>query len=99
MSVKVPPMSIPSEWWASLLLELQVLERRGIREPGNEAGARLLDPRPHAPDERQVVDGNVDDLLLNALLDLVDQRLALLRVELPALAHEEVVDVGEAAVG
>src|SRR6187431_632550 len=97
-------MSMPREYWAiarapSPRLELEVLRGRRVREPGNEAGPALGHPRPDPPDERQLVDRHVDRLLDQELLDLAEQRLALLRLELAALPRVELVDLGQASVG
>src|SRR5882762_5998367 len=66
MSVKVPPMSIPSEYWATSLLQPQVFRGRRVSVAGNQPRARL--------------------------------GLALLGVELAALAMVEIVDLRHAAV-
>src|SRR6202035_5500492 len=99
MSVKVPPMSIPSEYWAMGLLQPQVFRGRRVPVARNQPRARLGHARAHAPDEGQVVDRDVDDLIVDDLLDLVKLGLALLGVELAALAMIEIVDLGHAAVG
>src|SRR6187455_2294351 len=94
-------MSTPRAYWGTrgLLPQPHVLHRGRVRVAGNEAGPALLDARPHAPDERQVVDGHVDHLVVDDRLDAMEERLALLGVALPALLHEEIVDLGIAAVG
>src|SRR5438270_5763873 len=93
-SVKVPPMSMPSEERATpLLLELQILRGGGVRVAGDEPGAALLHARPHAPDEPEVVDRDVERLARHDLLDLVDELFALLRVELLRLPRVEIVDL------
>src|SRR5438105_6642479 len=93
-------MSIPSEYRATpLLLELQVLRGGGVGVPGNQPGAGFLHTRPHAPDERQLVERDVERLVGDDLLDLVDELLALLRIELLRLPREEIVDPGMRAVG
>src|SRR4029453_5301454 len=103
-SVKVPPMSMPREYWAirripSPGLELEILRGRRVREPGDEAGSALGHPRPDAPDEGQLVDRHGDCFLEQELLDLAEQRLALLRVQLASLARVEIVDLRETPVG
>src|SRR5260370_2940786 len=99
-----PPMSMPSEYWAtagapSARLEPEVLRGRRVGEAGDEPGPAFLEARPDPPDEGQLVDRHVDHLVHEGLLDLGEQRLALLGIELPSLARVEVVDLGQAPVG
>src|SRR4249920_3793877 len=63
---------------SSLALELQVLIRRGVGLVLDEAEARLLHPGADAVEERQLPDGREHDAVVRDLLDLVQQRLALL---------------------
>src|SRR5215470_2700325 len=80
---------------ASLVLQLEVLEGRGIPEAGNAARAFVGYPRPHAPDEGLLEEGDGDDLVAHDdALDIVHHRLALLRIDLPRLAGIEIVDLG-----
>src|SRR6266851_442574 len=53
MSVKVPPMSIPSEYWATSLLEPQVFRGRRVSVAGDQPRARLGHARTDAPDDDQ----------------------------------------------
>src|SRR5262245_38258716 len=53
------------------LLELEVLERRRIREAGDAAIAGIGHLRSDAPDERLLEEGNGRDLVADDLLDLV----------------------------
>src|SRR5436309_3221991 len=61
--------------------------------------ARPFDARPHADREAEVIDRRERDLVVDLALDLVQQRLALLLVELPGLALEEVVHLRKRAGG
>src|SRR5262245_37760920 len=71
------------------LLELEVLERRRVREAGNPAVAGVGHLRPHAPDERLLEEGNGRDRVADDLLDLMHHRLTFLRIELARLADVE----------
>src|SRR5215813_10734264 len=53
------------------LLELEVLERRRVREARNAAIAGVGHLRSHAPDERLLEERDVDRLVADDLLDLV----------------------------
>src|SRR6266446_10668851 len=79
-------------------LDFQILEGRRVGEARNEVGPAHLDAGSDAPDERQVVDGHVHDVLGHDRLHPVHERLALLRVQLAGLAGEEVVHLGQRAV-
>src|SRR6266540_649657 len=79
-------------------LQLQILQRSGIREALDEIDARLLDARADAPDERELVDRDVRHSIVQGLLDLVEQGLALLHVQFPRLTLEEILDLGEDAI-
>src|SRR5919197_4748853 len=78
--------------------DLHVLVRRGVRVAGDQAEPRLLDPWADAVQERELPDRDEDLLLVHELLDLHEDRLALLPVELRGLLAEEPVDVRVAAV-
>src|SRR5207245_10160869 len=67
------------------------------REAADQVDARLLHARADAPDERQLVDRDVRHPVVEDLLDLVQQRLALLHVQLPDLTLEEILDLGDDA--
>src|SRR5205823_15000628 len=73
--------------------DLEVLVGRRVREALDPVDARLLDPRPDAPEERQLVDGYVQHPVVHDLLDLVEQGLALLSIQLAGLPLEEVLDL------
>src|SRR5207249_11745020 len=55
------------------------------------------DPRPDAPEERQLVDGYVQHPVVHDLLDLVEQSLALLSIQLAGLPLEAVLDLRDHA--
>src|SRR5262245_166393 len=80
-------------------LHPHVLERAGVGEALDQVDARLVHARTDAPDERQLVDRHVDDLVVQDLLDLVQERLAPLRVGLARLPLEEVLYLGQDARG
>ena len=61
-------------------------------EPG------LLDPRSRAVQEREFPDRGVDSLLVQQLLQAVEDRFALLHVELARLLPVETIEVGVAPV-
>src|SRR6266581_4316241 len=77
----------------STRLDSQILVGRGVGEPLDVIRACLLDPRTHAPEERELEDRHVEHPVVHDLLDLVQHRLALLPVELARLALEEVLDL------
>src|SRR5438552_9350031 len=83
----------------SLPLELQVLVRRQPRIVGDEAEPRFRDARTHSLQEGQLPDRKDHGLDVDQLLDAMEKRLALLRVELTRLLLEEPVDVGVPPVG
>src|SRR5262249_30969862 len=62
------------------LFELEVLERRRVREAGDAAVAGVGHLRSHAPDERLLEEGDGGDLVTDDLLDLVHHGLALLGI-------------------
>src|SRR5256886_3849227 len=82
----------------SLRLELHVLVRRRIGVAGDQPQTRLLHPGPVAVDERELPDRDEHRLLVHDLLDLVQQRLALLAIQLGSLILEERIDLRIAAV-
>src|SRR5262245_58968919 len=84
---------------APLLLQAHVLRRAGARVAPDDVDARLLGPRAAAPGERQLVDGHVHHAIDQRLLDLVEERLAPLRIGLARLALEEVLDLRQRARG
>ena len=86
----------PTARTTALLLELQILAGRGVGEALDQAGAGLRHARAHAPDESQLEDRRDHHLVGDDLLDLVEQRLALLRGRAPGLALEEIVDLAAA---
>src|SRR2546430_12413905 len=83
----------------SLPLELDVLVRRRPRIVGDEAEPRFRDARTHSLQEGQLPDRKDHGLDVDQLLDAMEKRLALLRVELTRLLLEEPVDVGVPPVG
>src|SRR3989441_6542717 len=78
----------------SLPLELHVLVRRRPRIVGDEAHPRFRDARTHSLQEGQLPDRKDHGLVVDQLLDAMEGRLSLLRVELTRLLLEEPVDVG-----
>src|SRR6266487_5764332 len=84
----------PARLWS---LDPDVLQRARVGEASDQVDSWLLDAGANAPDERQLVDRNLDHAVVEDALDLVDQRLALLRVRLPRLALEQVLDLGDHA--
>src|SRR5438034_3300839 len=83
----------------SLRLELQVLVRRRPRIVRDEAEPRLLHTWADPLQEGELPDGKDHGLLVDQLLDAMEERLALLRIELARLLLEEPVDVGISPVG
>src|SRR4030095_12476522 len=79
-------------------LEPNVLVRRRGRGRGNQGERRLLHSRSEGADESVLPDRGEHDALVQDLLDLMQQLLALLAVELLGLALEEILDLGEDAV-
>src|SRR5919201_5624230 len=71
-------------------LQAHVLQRPGVREAPDEIDPGLGHAGAHAPDEGQLVDRHVRDAIVQDLLDLMHERLALLDVGLARLALEEV---------
>src|SRR6266850_6210040 len=63
-------------------LERQILVGGGIGEPLDVVDAGLPDARADAPEEGELVDGHVHHPVVDDLLDLVEQALALLPVQL-----------------
>src|SRR6516164_7483935 len=78
-------------------LECYVLIRSGVREACNLAKPRLPDPRAHTIDEPELPDRCKDRPLVNELLHLVQDCLALLLIELGCLLLEQRVDLRIAA--
>src|SRR5439155_16751207 len=83
----------------SRTLELEILVGRRVGVAPDQVDPRLLDPRTDAPDERELIDRHVGHAIVQNLLDLVQQRFPLLRVELARLTLEEVLDLGDYAGG
>src|SRR3989454_842046 len=79
-------------------LEPNVLVRRRVRVVGDQGEGRLVNLRPHTPNESVFPDPGEHDAIVEDPLDLMEQRLALLAVELSRLLLEEVFDFGEDAV-
>src|SRR5262245_929253 len=97
----LPPS--PDCWdllWALSLFGCQrnVLVWRRVGMAGDQAQAGLGDARPDAVDERQLPDRRIDVPLLHELLNLMQDRFALLGVELGRLLFEEGIDIGIVAV-
>src|SRR6266404_656018 len=77
--------------------EPQILVRPRVREALDPVDTRLLDARPHAPQERQLVDGHVHHAVVHDRLDLVQHGLPLLAVQLARLTLEEILDLRDHA--
>src|SRR3989442_14958149 len=80
-------------------LEPDLLVRIRERVAGDEAERRLLEARPVAAEEGGLEDRREHGALVHELLDAVQHRLTLLRIELDRLIAEQPVDVRIAAVG
>src|SRR3989442_6334215 len=80
-------------------LEPDLLVRVRKRVAGDEAERRLLEARPVAAQEGGLEERCEHGALVHELLDAVQHRLALLRIELDRLLAEQPVDVRIAAVG
>src|SRR5256712_9878508 len=83
----------------SLSLELHVLVRRRPRIVGDKAEPRFLDARTHSLQEGQLPDRKDHGLVVDQLLDALEKRRSLLRVELTRLLLAEPVDGGVPPVG
>src|SRR3989449_3746098 len=79
-------------------LEPNVLVRRRVRVVGDQGEGRLVNLRPYTPNESVFPDRSEHDAIVEDPLDLMEQRLALLAVELSRLLLEEVFDFGDDAV-
>src|SRR5205823_4131225 len=79
-------------------LERDLLVRAGIGKCRDQAEAGLADPRAEAVDERQLPDRRVDRLLVKQLLDLFEDRRALLLIEFDRLLLKQLVDIRVVAV-
>src|SRR5215469_5477254 len=75
-----------------------VLVRRCVREPRDQAEPRLPDPRSHAIEKGELPYRRKDRPLVNQLLHLVQHRLPLPAVQFDRLLLVERIDVGVAAV-
>src|SRR5262245_15647718 len=96
---KYPRLSSRSARRWSRTLEPEILVGRRVGVAPDQVDPGLLDPRTDAPDERELVDRHVGHAIVEDLLDLVQQRLPLLRVELARLTLEEVLDLRKDAGG
>src|SRR5215467_12813201 len=81
-----------------VLLQLEILAGRGVGIALDQAGARHLDARAHAPDESLLEDRRDHSLIGDDLLDLVEERFTLLPVELLGLLLKQIVDLRQRAV-
>src|SRR5213594_535150 len=79
-------------------LEPNVLVRRRVRVVGDQGEGWLVNLRPDTPNESVFPDRSEHDAIVEDPLDLMEQRLALLAVELSRLLLKEVFDFGEDAV-
>src|SRR5437899_3892430 len=80
-------------------LEPDLLVRVRKRVAGDEAERRLLEARPVAAQEGGLEERCEHGALVHELLDAVQHRLALLRIELDRLLAEQPVDGRIAALG
>src|SRR5437660_2153997 len=83
----------------SRALDGDVLVRPGIGKSRDQPEPRLADPRAKRVDEGQLPDRRVNRLVVEELLDLVQERRALLLIQLGGLLLEKLVDVGVVAIG
>src|SRR6266849_6647277 len=83
----------------SWLLELDVLERRRVREARNQTQACLLDARTDPCERTQLVQGRVRHAFVHDVLDLMQERLAFRSIDLASLTLEEILDFRKHAVG
>src|SRR5262245_14595931 len=81
------------------LLQAHVFPRRCEVELRAQADPGLLDPRADAVQGSRLEDAAVHDALVHQVLDLMQERLALLAVPLLGLLPEQIVDVRVAAGG
>src|SRR5215468_10981964 len=93
----VASAQIARRW--SRRFEPEILVGRRVGVAPDQVDPGLLDPRTDAPDERELIDRYVGHAIVEDLLDLVQQRLPVLRVELARLTLEEVLDLGNHAGG
>src|SRR5215510_10233041 len=84
---------------AALLLELQILVRRGVRMIRDQPEAGLFDARSNRVQEAELPERREHDALVSQTLDLVEQHLATLGIQLPRLLHEKIVHVRIATPG
>src|SRR5688572_6615381 len=98
LTLPSPNIRGPSRRLTSLLLDSHVFVRRGVGMPGDQAEAGLLDARADTVEERELPDRRVNDLVVEQLLHAMENRLALLAVELVGLLPVEAVEVGVAPV-
>src|SRR6266581_2841797 len=82
-----------------LRLELQVLVRRRPRIVRDEAEPRLLHTWADPLQKGELPDRKDHGLFVDQLLDAMEERLPLFRIELARLLLEEPVDVGISPVG
>src|SRR4051794_16234400 len=82
-----------------LLLQPHVLQWARVREAPDQVDPRLGHAGTDAPDEGQLVERHVRHPVVQDLLDLVHERLALLHVRLARLPLHEVLDLGDRARG
>src|SRR4051812_34121958 len=83
---------------SSDLLYGQILEWRGIGEPGDPGKDTLAEPRPDPAEKGQLPDRGVDRLFVHEKLHFVQDRFALLRIEFAGLLRIKRVDIGIAAI-
>src|SRR5262245_15687264 len=82
-----------------LPLQPDIFVRRRVRGGGDQGEGRLLDLVSHAANVPIIPYRYIYHLLAEDLLDLVQHLLTLLAVDLPRLAPEEILDLGQDPVG
>src|SRR5215510_15259724 len=71
----------------------------GHVEAGDGRGHNVLHTRPNTDRKAKVINGCLDNLLAEEILELVQKYFALLAVEFAGLVAEEVVHLRQRAVG
>src|SRR5437763_3146355 len=88
----------PASTRPSSALYRDVLLGRGVGEAGDQTEGRRPDPRTDAVEKGELPDRREDRALVYELLHLVEERRALVAVQLGRLFLVQLVDVGVAAV-
>src|SRR5260221_4402698 len=83
---------------ADLALDRQVLEGSGVGKTRDAAEAGLADPRSDTAKKSKLPDRHIHRLLVDELLHLIENLLALRMVELFRLFRKQLVDIGVVAI-